>query len=702
MSDTQTASWPLMAGQSGMWFAQHLDPSNPAYQIAECLEIHGPVDTELFQAALRRLVAETEMLRLRFTRSGGEVRQVVAPVPDSPVQVRDVGGEPDPWAAVQDWMRVDLAHPVDLERGPAYEMALFPAGDRFFWYQRGHHAAGDAYTGALLAARVAEIYTALVEGRPARDPLPPYQKLLAEEAAYRTSEQFATDRRYWTEQFADHPEAVSLGGRFAPAAHACIRHIEDIAPATADRLRTAARRLRTSLPVLIMAATALYTHRLTGAEDLVLGLPVAGRSTALQRSTPGMLANVLPIRLTVRPGTSLTDLTRQASSTMRQALRHQRYRYEDLQRDLNLVGAGDARLFGTLVNVMAFDYDLRFAGHPTTAHSLTNGSVDDLSFVVYDRGADKGMQLVVNANPGVYDPADAADHARRLARLLETLADVDEPAVPLARVDLLGPAERERVLEGWNDTAAEVPAGTLPELFEARVAQVPDAVAVVFEDESLTYAELNARANQVAHLLTEQGVGPETVVPVLMERSIEMVTALLGILKAGGAYLPVDPDYPAERIDYLLDQAGAPITVDRSVLETASSHPTTNPTGRTLSPEHPAYVIFTSGSTGRPKGVVVPHAGIVNRLTWMQHAYSLTADDRVLQKTPFGFDVSVWEFFWTLLEGATLVIARPGGHREPAYLAKLIQDEGVTITHFVPSMLQVFLQEPTATTCTTL
>ncbi|MDH6108571.1 amino acid adenylation domain-containing protein [Kitasatospora sp. MAP12-15] len=702
MSDTHSVTWPLTAGQSGIWFAQLLDPSNPAYQIAECLEIHGPVDAALFETAVRQMTAEAQMLRLRFPRGGGEVRQVVAPVADSPVQVRDVSAESDPWGAVQEWIRAELARPVDLEHGPTCTVAIFPAGpERLFWYQRAHHLAGDGYSGSLLANRVAEIYTALVEGRPTGEPFAPYRELVEEDAAYRASEKFAEDRRYWTERFADRPEPVSLAGRFAPASHTTVRHSVDLPPRTAQRLRAAARGMRTSLPVLVMAATALYTHRLTGTEDVVLGLPVTGRTNRLQRTTPGMLANVLPIRLTVRPGCGLAELTRQAGTAMREALRHQRYRYEDLQRDLNLVGgSGGARLFGTTVNVMAFDYDLRFAGLPSTAHNFSNGAIEDVSFVLYDRQvAGAGVQLVVDANPAVYDAADAVEHAERFGRLLESLATLEEPGHSLAGVDLLEEVERRRVLADWNDTAVEVAAGTLPELFEARVARTPDAVAVVFEGVEVSYGELNARANRLARLLVERGVRPESVVPVVMERSVELVVALLAVLKAGGAYLPVDPDYPAERIAYVLGQANAPVVVTRELVAEASEYRADDLTGRGLRPEHPAYVIFTSGSTGQPKGVVVPHAGIVNRLAWMQGEYGLTGSDRVLQKTPFGFDVSVWEFFWPLLEGATLVVARPGGHREPGHLAELIRRERVTVTHFVPSMLQAFLTEAAAAQC---
>jgi amino acid adenylation domain-containing protein/non-ribosomal peptide synthase protein (TIGR01720 family) len=307
-----------------------------------------------------------------------------------------------------------------------------------------------------------------------------------------------------------------------------------------------------------------------------------------------------------------------------------------------------------------------------------------------------------------------SDHFERLLGGL-----VADPSRRVSELALLGAAERHQLVSEWNDTAVEYPQHCLHELFAAQAARTPDVVAVTCEGETLSYGELEARANQLAHYLGRRGVGAETVVGVCAERSLEMVVGLLGILKAGGAYLPLDPGYPAERLAYMLADAGAPVLLTQaSLVDRLPEHdaeiirldadwteiaaePTTAPASG-VDPANLAYVIYTSGSTGRPKGVMNTHRGIVNRILWMQDAYRLSAADRVLQKTPFGFDVSVWEFFWPLSFGARLVVARPGGHQDPAYLTDVIERSGVTIAHFVPSMLQAFLEAGSPSRCGSL
>ncbi|WP_035647422.1 AMP-binding protein, partial [Bradyrhizobium sp. ORS 285] len=304
-----------------------------------------------------------------------------------------------------------------------------------------------------------------------------------------------------------------------------------------------------------------------------------------------------------------------------------------------------------------------------------------------------------------------------LVRLLGEI--VADPARPISAIPLLSDDERQEVVRGFNATAASYPQALLHEQIAAQARQMPDAVALRFEDQTLSYAALERRANQLAHHLHNLGVGPDVVVGLCAERSLEMVIGLLGILKAGGAYLPLDPGLPPERLAYMLEDAGAKVLLVQDALverlpandavvvrfaadaaaiaKQAETAPATS-----CDPDNLAYVIYTSGSTGRPKGVMNSHRGIVNRIAWMQDAYRLTPDDVVLQKTPFGFDVSVWEFFWPLTEGAELVIARPGGHQDPAYLSELIERQGVTVMHFVPSMLQAFLEAADLDRCGSL
>ncbi|MGJ3561502.1 AMP-binding protein [Streptomyces sp. INA 01156] len=296
------------------------------------------------------------------------------------------------------------------------------------------------------------------------------------------------------------------------------------------------------------------------------------------------------------------------------------------------------------------------------------------------------------------------------------VADADRA---IGRIDVLGPVERHELLVRRNDTGHEVPATTLNGLLAEQAARTPDASALVFEDTTLTYAELDARANRLARRLVAEGVGPEGTVAVAVPRSPELVVALLAVLKARRRLPAGRPGLPGRphRVSAHRGEArpaahgrggraprgpGPPrprLALDDPALLTGLESLDASPLPDTARPDNPAYVIYTSGSTGRPEGVPVPHRGIVNRLLWMQDRYGLRADDRVLQKTPSGFDVSVWEFFWPLITGATLVLARPEGHRDPVYLAGLIRAERITTLHFVPSMLQAFLAEQAAAGC---
>ena len=363
---------PLSAAQLGLWFAQRIDSANSVYNIGLSTEIHGSVDPSLFETAVTQALIETEAIRVRFIEEDDGPRQVIDPPSEPSVSLLDVSAELNPQAAAEAWMKADLAKPVDLLHGPLFCFVLFKtAPDRFFWYVRFHHIAMDGFGAALFERRVADVYTALVNKLPfSENPFAPFAVLLGEDASYRASQRFARDRQYWLEYLADRPEPVSLSGRPPTNCNRFLRQTAYLPPSSAETLRSIAQGARAGLPEIFVVATALYLHRLTGAQDLVLGLPVTGRLGAVARRTPGMLSNVLPLRLNVHPRMNLSELMGQVAQQVRRALLHQRYRTEDLLRELGLL-AHDQKLFATSVNVMPFDYDLRFAGHRTTVRNLS-------------------------------------------------------------------------------------------------------------------------------------------------------------------------------------------------------------------------------------------------------------------------------------------------------------------------------------------
>ncbi|BCL29720.1 hypothetical protein GCM10017557_45790 [Streptomyces aurantiacus] len=713
---------PLTAAQSGMWYAQALDPLSPAQNTAECLEIDGPLDAAVFAAALRQVTAEADVLRVRVEDTPDGPRQHLCAGIEVPLTVHDLRDADDADDAddavprAEAWMRADLAEPCDLAAGPLFRHALFRVGEeRWLWYQRVHHLVMDGFGYSLLVRRTAEVYSALARGEePAPRTFGTLAELVAQDAEYRSSDAFVADRAHWGRAFADRPEAPRLAGRGALPSRTFRRRTAYLAPGTTERLRDLAARTRATWPDVLIAAQALYTARATARQEVVLGLPMMGRLGSVALRVPGMVMNVLPLRLAVSPDATFAELVRQVVLGVREIRRHQRYRYEDIRRDLGLLGENRS-LVGPLVNVMPFDYGVGFAGAPARARNLSAGPVDDLTVNIYDRADGRGLRVDHDGNPALYEDSDLAAHQERFLGLLDRLCAGD-PQLPLATHGIATPAEEALVVDEFNRTDREVPPTTLIGPIESRAARTPDATALLYGDSVLTYAELNARANRLARHLRTLGACPGAVVAVSVPRSVELVVSLLAVLKAGAAYLPLDPDYPARRLTYMLQDAqpvcavtdragrlpgdaGTPLVVLDGL--DVSAHLPVDP-ARALTPAHPAYVIYTSGSTGRPKGVVVPHGAIDNRLRWMQHTYGLTAEDRVLQKTPSSFDVSVWEFFWPLREGAALVLAEPGGHKDPAYLARLIRERSVSTCHFVPSMLQVFLADADTAGCDAL
>jgi len=708
---------PLTAAQEELWLAYCRDRTSPALSTADAIEIPGPVKPDLLRRAIQLMYDETEALRLAFGEADGVPWQEVRPPRPLTIPVIDLRAAASRQSAFQqahEWMADELARPARLDRGaepvaneladPIFGAALFelPGGD-VLWYQRAHHIAVDGYAVSLITQRVAELYRDISNGRPVAARPGGLTDVIAEETAYRSApERLRASRDYWMALLA--PAATGgLADRVAPPAPRALRTGSEVSSQRFAVWQAAAAQSAVSWPDLLFAAAAVYLQRMTGDPAPVVGVAMMNRLGSRAATVPASVMNITALPVEVGETDRIGDVAARFGQHRRAQREHCRYRYEQVRRDLRRHHP-DRRLFGILVNVLGFTAPLSFGAAQARAHTLSTGPVDDLNLTVVPH--EGGLRVELDGNPGVFSSAELDAHLSRLLHVIDAVAR--EPAEPLAGVEAVTAEERDMVLRDWNRTAHRIPEVSLAELLVRQARRTPEAPAVRSGAEVLSYDELDARSSVFATALRQYGAGPGSVVAVALPRSAELVVALVAVLKAGAAYLPIDPEYPAERIRFLLDDA-TPVCVvaghdlpGNPGLPVASVPRSGCVESDTLCPpklDDAAYVIYTSGSTGQPKGVPVSHRAIVNRLLWMADRYGIGAQDRILQKTPDTFDVSVWEFFLPLMTGAVLVVAKPDGHRDPVYLGDLIRSEAITTAHFVPSMLHAFLAEPTTAGC---
>ncbi|QIY68644.2 amino acid adenylation domain-containing protein [Streptomyces sp. RLB1-33] len=725
---------PLSFAQQRLWFISQLEGANAVYNSSVVLRLTGQLDRTALDSALRDVLGRHEVLRTTFAVADGEPYQHVRAMDDLTWQLETA-----------DVTKGDLSEVVAEATRYAFDLAteipvkarLFTTGpDEHVLVLVIHHIAWDGWSGGPLARDLSAAYTARLQDRaPEWEPLPVQyadyalwqRELLGDEDDPDSllSQQVA----YWSEALAGAPEELELpADRPRPAVASHVGHGVPL-QISADlhrRLTEVARAQGVTLYMLLQAGLAVLLSRLGAGTDIPVGVSTAGRTDEGLDDLVGFFVNTLVVRTDLSGDPTLAQLLVRVREAGLAAFAHQDIPFEGLVEKLAPARSLSRNPLHQVLLVMQHTGGeaqelpgLRTdAGAPvsTTGASAAKFDLDIFVGESFDSdGSPAGLRGQLIGAADLFDLATVQSIAERWTRCLEAFAR--DASLRLSDVDVLDAVELGRVVSGWNDTAVGVSVGSLPELFGAQVARTPGSVAVVADGVEVSYAELDARANRLARLLVGRGVGPESVVAVCMERGVDLVVALWGVLKAGAAYLPVDPELPAERVAFVLGDAGPVVVIaargtvgvlprgvsavvvdDPGVVGVLAGLEASEPVVGVVS-SHPAYVIYTSGSTGRPKGVVVSHAGIVNRLVWMQSRFGLEPGERVLHKTPFGFDVSVWELFWPLLVGGVLVVARPGGHRDPGYLASLIVAERVGTVHFVPSMLEAFLLEPSAAEC---
>jgi enterobactin synthetase component F len=525
------------------------------------------------------------------------------------------------------------------------------------------------------------------------------------EGNYRNSDRFDRDRGYWQQQLAQLPQAVTLSrsARRHGLSGELRRSVGYLSAESARQLAELGKRTGASLPQVLISLIAAYYQRVTGVRDLVFGMPVSGRVNGVLRNSVSVSANVVPIRLSFTTEMTAADLFAQVSRTVRSALRHQQYRFEDIRRDLGLVGQGQ-NVAWLGVNIEPFDYRLSFDGATTLSHNVSNSSAEDLMVFVYDRGTDADLRFDLDANPALYDAAELDEHRRRLLRLIEQV--LATPNRPLRELDILGDKERQRLLCEWNNTAATVPEVSVPKFVEQWAAATPEAAAVVFEDVAVNYRELHERSVRQARWLLANGVQPGDIVAVALPRSEQLLIVLLAIMRTGAAYLPVELDSPNHRIALVLEDASPTVLIAEQQMHArfaGGSFTLLQPecgdellSGKEREPdlstaEGVAYVLYTSGSTGRPKGVEITHRNLGNFLRGMRQQLRPTARARFLAVTTVIFDIAGLEFYLPLMVGARVVMASSEALHTPRALARLIRHSGVTHVQATPSLWRVLL-----------
>ncbi|APV15645.1 TPA: enterobactin non-ribosomal peptide synthetase EntF [Klebsiella pneumoniae] len=700
-----TTRLPLVAAQPGIWMAERLSTLPGAWSVAHYVELRGALDPTLLGKAIVAGLQQADTLSLRFEEEEGEVWQwLAADRTFAEPSIIDLRTAPDPHRAATERMQADLAQDLRVDGGnPLVCHQLLRVGDdRWYWYQRYHHLLVDGFSFPAITRQIAAIYRAWQRGEATPEsPFTPFAEVVDEYQRYAGSEAWQRDKAFWQAQRQALPapaslSAAPLGGRAAGS---------DIWRMKLEMNADAFRRLASHAPQcqpadLALALTTLWLGRLCNRMDYAAGFIFMRRMGSAALTSTGPVLNVLPLAVHIDARETLADLAMRLAAQLKKMRRHQRYDAEQIVRDSGKA-AGDEPLFGPVLNVKVFDYQLDIDGVQAVTHTLATGPVNDLELALFPDETG-GLSLEILANKARYDEAELRRHMARLTALLAQFAA--DPTLRCGEAEMLSADELAR-LAAVNDTAVPLPATTLSALVADQARKTPDAPALADARWQFSYREMRQQVVALAQLLRQRGVKPGDSVAVALPRSVFLTLALHGIVEAGAAWLPLDTGYPDDRLRMMLEDARPSLLIatedqlarfsDIPGLESLCyQQPLAAGDEAPLAlskPDHTAYIIFTSGSTGRPKGVMVGQTAIVNRLLWMQDRYPLSADDVVAQKTPCSFDVSVWEFWWPFIAGAQLVMAEPEAHRDPQAMQQFFARYGVTTTHFVPSMLAAFV-----------
>ena len=716
---------PLSFAQRRLWFLDQLMPESAVYNINAALTLNTTLDAVALERSINEIVRRHSALRTTFRSADGEPVQVVAPLLTIDVPVIDLRHLPaelrQPEA--QQLATAEARRPFDLASGPLVRTALLRVDEQsHVLLLTLHHIVADGWSMGIFLSELGVLYDAFSAGEPSPLPELPIQYIdfAIWQRSWLKGEVLEEQLAYWKRQLAgvatlqfptDYP-------RPAVQTHRGVYHSLSLGRALTRRIREFSNRQRVTPFMTLVAGFKVLLHRYTGQRDIAVGSPIANRTRTGVEPLIGFFVNSLVLRTEVSGEQTFGEVVDRVRQVAIEAYAHQDVPFEmlveQLQPDRDLSRNPVFQVSFQLFKAPGVD----FGGHEDDEWLTVNRGTAIFDLAVHLLDSDEEIAGKLEYSTELFDAPTIARFIDHYVRLLE--AAVADPTQRVATLPLLSAQERHQQLVTWNATSRAYPREQcVHTLVEAQVRQRPEAVAVVAGAQTLTYAALNARANQLARYLQRHGVGPDVLVALCVERSVELVVGMLGVLKAGGAYVPLDPSYPPARLAFMLEDTAAPVLLTQAAVRAALppgaatvlcldrdwpvvAAESAADLASGVTPEHLAYVIYTSGSTGRPKGVMVPHRALCNHMTWMLEEFSFDASDRILQRTPFSFDASVWEFYAAWLSGATLVLAPPAAHVDPAQLVGVIEREAISVVQVVPSLLRLLLDESAFGRCVTL
>ncbi|CAN5828602.1 hypothetical protein BH23ACT10_BH23ACT10_17670 [soil metagenome] len=730
-ASTPDLSAPLTEGQQEIWLASQMsDDNNCAYNLSATLQLRGPLRVDALRTALQRVVERHEALRTVIEADGATQQIRSSIVFDLPVDDLSAVSDEERSARLATLADAEVATPFDLTDGPLVRGRLVVlADDEHVLFISVHHIVCDGWSAGVLFEDLSAFYREECGAGTGPVDTPMQMREYADwETRLHATEVWDDAVAHWLAKLEGPLPVCELPTdrpRPARRTFAAQRERVHLDSTIVDRLRTMAAEHGWTLFTTMLAGFQCLLQRVAGTEDVMLGVSIAGQLQFPDRDLVGHCINMVPLRVPVPATASFSSVGRHTHLALLDAVDHQVASYGALVKALPMRrDPSRPQLVSAAFNMDSSPGDLDF-GDIEVEQRWIPRQFENFDVFVNLAPAGDGLTVECTFNTALYEPATIGRRLEEYEQLLTAIAD--DPDTLVSELSLLTGADRE-LLAGFNDTRVDYPTDvTLVSLFEAQVAATPDARAVTDHDgTTLTYAQFDARANQLAWWLTDHGVTTDTPVGVCMDRGVDLLVALYAVIKAGGAYVPLDPDHPDDRLSFMIDEAGMPVVLtqgrhaDRlggfvtaighdcdTVAVDTDWHTLTadrpiDPPPATAGPDDLAYVIYTSGSTGRPKGVANTHRGICNVMLWTQDHFGIGSEDTVLLKTPFSFDVSTTELFWPLQVGAHLIVAAPDGHRDAGYLTDTITRHAITTIHFVPSMLRLFLDHPHAGDATTL